>query len=207
MTFISTSVANAVFLLRCICESYSPLSSNKLAGKPKGGRTIEGDMRVSTSFHVDIVHFFLLYSNCPSWTYLPSHSHSMSAFSPMQGPPARFFHACNTFQASSTEIVIYSPSVGQFVTIAWYIFFFYLVLQLSDFAIGLCQMTTRSCPIISDRGCAHAAFTGIVIVACKPALRSLPRSCKLLIMISNRRSLLSAIALHQSAAFTISFFL
>ena len=36
------------------------------------------------------------------------------------------YDACNHFQSRSTELVVFSPSVGEYVTIAWYVVSFKL---------------------------------------------------------------------------------
>ena len=101
------------------------------------------------------------------------------------------------------EIVVYSLSMGQFVTIAWFESFYYYYLVFSNMLIGLCRMADEFYPIESDSGCTHTASTGIVIAVCGLALCSPHRLC----IPSTMRSLFSVIACHQSATFTVSIFL
>ena len=78
----------------------------------------------------------------------------MPAFSRrIQGPPAGFFDACIAFQLSTTEIVVYSLSVGQFVVVAWYVARFFTL-----FVLILLQAYVQRSPDSTSRFTSMAAF-------------------------------------------------
>jgi hypothetical protein len=73
------------------------------------------------------------------------------------------FAACVRAQATSSELVVFAPSVGQAVEIAWYVSSFsvtYLQFDDAPCSTGLCPMAVASYLKVSVPSCDDMASTG-----------------------------------------------